>query len=642
MGPKGSKVRLEQGVDGTRQLHFEQRLQDRTGKAMRGQDWMSVLLLLLLISMASTSSSRTDCEDLRKGGGSQFDVLECLRRRTQNTPTDASAWLSLGLQLHSSNEVEDAMSAYRKVLELSPATELAATAHLHAGVVLHGRGEHAEALTEYQRSLALSPSSPNTLLNMAILQYLQGQTMEAMESCRRSIEISPDYFAAHAQLAIMQQQVGDIDEAVDSYLSSIRLKPDYAPSYFNLGTAHERAGDLTRAVEAYQQAVALEEASVPNPRFHARLAVALVELGHWERSMVFHFDGSRHCEPMGTHCRHEHHSLGFSGQLDPSLYFNIGMVYLDTFMHLKEEPFYLEQAARLLGHAARAAGEQGSVYHSAVYALGVVKELSRKQQEASSLFRQAVDAQPSSGLYLHALQRASGRENGDGQRDTRRGGATEEEGEDALTPLQKLLQDVSMFARTSDVPVSKIDRYGCMSSMIMPHEILQHIYSSAIAHLSKLSLVVNPFPPQRRSYPAEDAIPDHLVNLLQSHNGTVLLLSDKRELSEDFRYHAARSRKQLHPLFHPNTTDAEMLVQVVQEFVRASSLSSSSTIDFVLFDNITNGCEHALEFLQAADQHLFMDAKLVMFHSMRVRFLFPLYTNAVLVPITDLLASLLP
>jgi hypothetical protein len=45
-----------------------------------------------------------------------------------------------------------------------------------------------------------------------------------------------------------------------------------------------------------------------------------------------HHDISRHCRPLGSSCRHEQHSLGVRRDLDPSFYYNVGMVYMDTYL----------------------------------------------------------------------------------------------------------------------------------------------------------------------------------------------------------------------------------------------------------------------------------------------------------------------
>lgn len=147
---------------------------------------------------------------------------------------------------------------------------------------------------------------------------------------------------AYAQLAILQQQNGDILEAIETYKAAIKLKPDYSAAYFNLGTAHENAGDLGSAIEQYQTAISLEgDPGRANPRFHSKLASALVEAGHLEREVSLHFDDSRHCRPLGERCKHDFHSLGVARELDASFFFNVAMVYLDTYLTFQPMPILL-------------------------------------------------------------------------------------------------------------------------------------------------------------------------------------------------------------------------------------------------------------------------------------------------------------
>ena len=232
-----------------------------------------------------------------------------------------------------------------------------------------------------------------------------------VRTCKRAIEVDSSYFAVYAQMAILQQSAGDLDDAIATYEKAIELKPDYGPAYFNLGTAFEHAGDLTRAIEQYQMAISLEDGPArANPKFHGRLAAALVEAGHLEREVSQHFDESRHCRPLGARCKHDHHALSPTRDVDPSFLLNVGMVYLDTYLSFQPVELLLEWAAEML-HAAvarteAASGGSGGAYHAALHALGTCKELVGHAGEAAEAYRAALDARPESALYLSSLKRA--------------------------------------------------------------------------------------------------------------------------------------------------------------------------------------------------------------------------------------------
>jgi len=312
-----------------------------------------VVLCVLLAAHAVGAQEASPCLALMEAGASASEVRQCYLMQTQRQPSNPAAWMALGTDFHTEGETLDAATAYKNVIRIAPDSDLAAKAHLHLGVIFHSQGELDEALDAYRESVDLRPN-PDTLLNMAIILHQRGDHPEAVESCRKAIAVSPEYFAAYAQMAIMQQSSGDILQAIATYQQAIALKPDYGPAYFNLGTAYEHAGDLPKAIEQYQTAITLESApEAANPKFHSRLAAALVEAGQLERDISQHHDISRHCRPLGSSCRHDQHSLGVrrEAHLDPSFFYNVGMVYLDTYLVFQRVDVLLNWASIMFKQA---------------------------------------------------------------------------------------------------------------------------------------------------------------------------------------------------------------------------------------------------------------------------------------------------
>jgi hypothetical protein len=99
-----------------------------------------------------------------------------------------------------------------------------------------------------------------------------------------------------------------------------------------------------------------------------------VEAGQLERDISQHHDISRHCRPLGSSCRHEQHSLGVRRDLDPSFYYNVGMVYLDTYLEFTPVDVLLNWASAMFKRAVDMAEMEGSPYHAAIYALAAAQE----------------------------------------------------------------------------------------------------------------------------------------------------------------------------------------------------------------------------------------------------------------------------
>ena len=474
------------------------------GRAVGAGAWRRAAIsatLCVLAAGAVLAQADSPCLALVDAGASAIEVRQCYIAQTQGQPSNAAAWMALGTDFHTEGETVEAATAYRNVIRIAPDSDAAAKAHLHLGVIFHSQGEMSEALDAYRESVALRPN-PDTLLNMAIILHQRGDHVEALESCQRAIDVSPQYFGAYAQMAILQQSSGDVLQAVATYQQAIALKPDYGPAYFNLGTAYEHAGDLPKAIEQYQTAITLEPSpEAANPKFHSRLASALVEAGQLERDVSQHHDISRHCRPLGSTCRHEHHSLGVRRDLDPSFYYNVGMVYMDTYLVFRPVEVLLAWAVAMFKQAVDMADAQGSPYHAALYALGAAQELKGHTGEALELYSRALTLRPESALYSRAAKRAqlalaSGQAPGASVVTT------------GLGP--GFGGDTTLFARVDDKAVDGVDRYGCRSLALTPLRLLERIQRSRPAAMSGVVVHINPFPPVRTAPPEERVVSDHV------------------------------------------------------------------------------------------------------------------------------------
>ena len=476
------------------------------------------LVLAVLVALTVRAQEASPCQALVEAGASAHEVRQCFIVQTQRQPSNPAAWMALGTDFHTDGETAEAATAYKNVIQIAPDSELAAKAHLHLGVIYHSQGEVDEALDAYRDSVALRPD-PNTLLNMASILYQQrGDHAGALENCERAIEVSPDYFAAYAQMAIIQQNSGEILKAIATYSKAIELKPDYGPAYFNLGTAYEHYGDLPKAIEQYQTAITLvSEPGGPETApgvFHSRLAAALVEAGQVEREISQHHDISRHCRPVGSSCKYDQHSLGVRRDLDPSFYYNVGMVYLDTYVEFQPVQVLLDWASNIFKKAVDLAEEEGSPYHAALYALAATQELKGHTGEALEFYSRALTLRPESALYSRAVKRAQ----------QALAGSRASQVQSALGP--GFGGDSTLYARVDDEAVAVVDRYGCRSLALTPLRLLKRIARSRPDAMSWVVAHVNPFPPVRTMPPEERVVSDHVGSVYREGGWGGVILSN--------------------------------------------------------------------------------------------------------------------
>ena len=116
---------------------------------------------------------------------------------------------NLGLALAQKGQVDEAVTHFRKALEIKPDY---ANAHQNLGVALEGRGQSDAAIAHYQRALELKPDYPDiTHNNLGSALARRGQLDAAIVHFRKALELRPDYVEARNNLDLALRLRGQPD-----------------------------------------------------------------------------------------------------------------------------------------------------------------------------------------------------------------------------------------------------------------------------------------------------------------------------------------------------------------------------------------------------------------------------------------------
>ncbi len=125
-------------------------------------------------------------------------------------------------------------------------------------------GEIERAVYAYRRSLELLPSAEaHTFLGWAL--SFQGRLEEAVAECRKAIELDPTLGNTYNDLGAYLIELGRPREAVvwlEKGLAAVRYDSHCYP-WFNLGRAHGALGNQRQARICYRRALEADPAFVP-------------------------------------------------------------------------------------------------------------------------------------------------------------------------------------------------------------------------------------------------------------------------------------------------------------------------------------------------------------------------------------------
>ena len=113
------------------------------------------------------------------------DYVECLAR------------FKLGLYLHQTGRLNEAMDNYRRVIRIEPDNF---QAHVNLGNALDADGRIAEAANEFRTAVRLNPHNYMSHYNLGCELIVLGQRAEAIQELEQALQLKPDFLQAEQRL----------------------------------------------------------------------------------------------------------------------------------------------------------------------------------------------------------------------------------------------------------------------------------------------------------------------------------------------------------------------------------------------------------------------------------------------------------
>lgn len=142
------------------------------------------------------------------------------------------------------NYWQDAMTFYKKTIELSP---LSFMAHNNLANVYYDMGLYKKAEGEYYEALKIKPDFTFAYHNLGLVYYEMGLYDKAIEKYQKAIQLKSNYIQAYNNLGNAYFRMGLCKEAKDSYEKVLKLDPDYIKALNNLALVYYKEGKAQRA-----------------------------------------------------------------------------------------------------------------------------------------------------------------------------------------------------------------------------------------------------------------------------------------------------------------------------------------------------------------------------------------------------------
>lgn len=154
-----------------------------------------------------------------------------------------------GLELHQSDDLEEAARIYTQAIILNPNIP---DIYNNLGVALRALGKLEASAACYQRSLALNPSHAGSYTNLGNVLRGLGRLDVAAASHKRAVELNPESPDTHYNLALALRDLGETKEALECFSKTLELNPDHQDCHWDRSLALLQNGNLEEGFEEYE------------------------------------------------------------------------------------------------------------------------------------------------------------------------------------------------------------------------------------------------------------------------------------------------------------------------------------------------------------------------------------------------------
>lgn len=203
---------------------------------------------------------RTSAGLLALGGaltstGNLHQAITAYRKAVQVDPYNKNARLNLAGLLEHTGNPQEAVQHYVKAITIDPKS---VRAHYGLGFALQKSGRMEEAIKLYNRTIEIDPRSviAYNLLGRALKET--GKPQDAMQQFRKAVDVDPKSADAHHNLGMALANSGNATEAIIEYRRTIEINPRLQTAYCNLGLALEFSGKTSEAIDVYTKAIEID------------------------------------------------------------------------------------------------------------------------------------------------------------------------------------------------------------------------------------------------------------------------------------------------------------------------------------------------------------------------------------------------
>ncbi len=186
----------------------------------------------------------------------QFEpAVAALEQAAQAQPKDIKVNYTLAQAYQKAGQLEKAEAAFKGLAELNQAD---ATTYYSQIVKMYDEaGRNENAIEAAKKVIELSPKSEIAVFNLGIMYQKLKRYDEAIATFKQALQVKSDYDAAYYNIGLCYSFLKNYKESIDAFKNYVALVPDSADAWLNIGVGHMQLKQFEPALEPLKKAVEL-------------------------------------------------------------------------------------------------------------------------------------------------------------------------------------------------------------------------------------------------------------------------------------------------------------------------------------------------------------------------------------------------
>lgn len=181
----------------------------------------------------------------------QLDKVKAVSREAlEQSSNHMGLLINLATACYLTGELNDAITAFEKILELDPDNLAIAD---HYGRALINTGRATDAITFYEKALKKQNNNAELHASLGIAYVTAGDVTNGQKAFQQALDIDDRSINANLGMGNIYSQIGQLNRGIDHFNKILSIDKCVEPAYTGLATTYNLLGEFEKSLEIIEE-----------------------------------------------------------------------------------------------------------------------------------------------------------------------------------------------------------------------------------------------------------------------------------------------------------------------------------------------------------------------------------------------------